>query len=540
MTDFLPEVVAEVPADTFQAALAELTKVLGADAVLTQPEEKAEYRDPYQPEQWKAFWAGAVVQPTTVEQVQAVVRIAAAHRIPLWSQGQGRNNGYGGAAPRVSGGITINFRRMNRVLELNEELGYALVEPGVSFQDLYDAIEAAGADLMVSVPDLGWGSISGNSLDNGLTYLPYGKDQQAVCGLEVVTADGELMRTGMGAMEGNTAWNLYKRSLGPTLDPLFMQGNFGVVTKMGVWLMPKPEVITHVHIDAKRDEDLIPLVDILRRLRLDGTVDGVPCLLNTLLIASTIAPRSHWYEPEEGVIPDEEIDRIAEKIGVGRWHLRLALYGDRPVNEHNLAKVERAFGVIRDVKIRSTTTGPEEWASLPDPSDRVYAGVPNQDWTTMAGWRGGSHGGHMSFTPVIELTGRKVYQLHQWMRAQFESRGIDHTADLIVVGARAMCSVNGLTFDIDDEDATADAYRLIQELVQEAGRLGYGEYRAHLHFMDLAQEQFGFGGHAYRRFVEKIKDAVDPYGILNPGRHGIWPRGRREQRSSDPVPVPEG
>ena len=60
----------------------------------------------------------------------------------------------------------------------------------------------------------------------------------AQCGMEVVLPNGDLMRTGMGAMPGNRAWHVYKRSLGPTLDQLFMQSNYGIVTKMGVWLMP--------------------------------------------------------------------------------------------------------------------------------------------------------------------------------------------------------------------------------------------------------------------------------------------------------------
>ncbi|MBO1902700.1 FAD-binding oxidoreductase [Leucobacter weissii] len=526
---FIPAVRTAADSDEVRAALREIAAAIGEDRVILG-DGGGEYRDPYQPEGWEAFETAGVVQPDRTEDVQAIVRIAAAHGVPVWAQGQGRNNGYGGAAPRVSGGITVNFRRMNRVLEIDEELGYAVVEPGVSFAELYDAVEAAGADLMVSVPDLGWGSMGGNQQDNGLTYLPYGKDWRNICGLEVVTADGGLLRTGMGAMEGNDSWHLYRRSLGPTIEPLFFQGSFGIVTRLGVWLMPKPEAITHVHIDVTRDEDLIPLVDTLRRLRLDGTIDGVPCILNTLLIASTIAPRSHWYEPEEGVIPDRVIDEIAERIGVGRWHLRLALYGDRPVNEHNLAKIERAFGGIPDARIRSTTTGPDEWADLPDPSDRVYAGVPNQDWTTMSGWRGGTHGGHMSFTPVAPLTGRQTYELQMWLKSQFERNGIDHTADLIVVNERSLCSVAGITFDVDDAAATAEAYRVMQELVREAGRIGYGEYRAHLHFMDLAQEQFGYGDHAYRRFVEKIKDAVDPQGILSPGRHGIWPAALRGER----------
>lgn len=65
-------------------------------------------------------------------------------------------------------------------------------------------------------------------------------------------------------------------------------------------------------------------------------------------------------------------------------------------------------------------------------------------------------------------------------------------------------------------------------LVAEAGKLGYGEYRAHLDFMDLAAEQYSFNDHAYRRFCETIKDAVDPQGILSPGRHGIWPAQLRD------------
>jgi len=508
------------------SALSDIAAAIGADRVVTGDGD-GEYRDPFQPPAWDAFATAGVVWPGATEHVQEIVRIAGHHAVPVWAQGQGRNNGYGGAAPRLSGGITINFRRMNRVLSIDEELGYALIEPGASFQEIYDAIEAAGASLMVSVPDLGWGSMGGNQQDNGLTYLPYGKDWRNICGLEVVTADGGLLRTGMGAMDGNASWNLYRRNLGPTIEPLFFQGNFGIVTKLGVWLMPKPEVITHVHVDVRRDENLIPLVDILRRLRLDGTIDGVPCILNTLLIASTIAPRSHWYENEDGVVPEAVIDEIAAKIGVGRWHLRFALYGDRPVNEHRLQKALAAFGAIPDVTIRHTTTEPDEWASLSDPSDRVYAGVPNLDWTGMAGWRGGTHGGHMSFTPVAPLSGRTVYDLQMWLKAKFERNGLDHTADLIVINERSLCSVAGITFDIDDEQATADSYRVMQELVRDAGAIGYGEYRAHLHFMDLAQEQFGFADHAYRRFVEKIKDAVDPQGILSPGRHGIWPAALR-------------
>jgi 4-cresol dehydrogenase (hydroxylating) len=110
--------------------------------------------------------------PDSVEEVQAILRIANEYRIPLWTSSQGRNNGYGGAAPRVSGAVVLSLRRMNRVLEVNEESATALIEPGVRFFDLYDHLRATGSKLWMSVPDLGWGSVVGNTSITDLATPP--------------------------------------------------------------------------------------------------------------------------------------------------------------------------------------------------------------------------------------------------------------------------------------------------------------------------------------------------------------------------------
>src|SRR3954452_13498212 len=308
---------------TLPSAVDAFTAALGADKVITEPEALREWRDPFQHESSDAYAASAVLMPTTVEEIQAILAIANEARVPLWTHGQGRNNGYGGPAPRVSGSVIVSLRNMNRVLEINEELGYAVVEPGVRWFDLYEAIQAGGHKLSVSIPDLGWGSVVGNTLDHGATYMPYGVDMGMQCGMEVVLADGEVIRTGMGAMPGNRAWHVYKRGLGPTPDQLFMQSNFGIVTKMGVWLMPYPEAYMPLWLRVWRDEDLGPVMDTLRALMLDGTIRMGPQILNTVLMGSALSSRDRWWQGE-GPIPEDVIDRMARELDIGRWIMRFA------------------------------------------------------------------------------------------------------------------------------------------------------------------------------------------------------------------------
>ena len=518
---------ASVSESAFSRAIDGFSAALGTDKVLTSDAARADFRDPFQHPASDDYMASAIVMPTTVEEVQEVVRVANEHRVPLWAHARGMNNGYGGPAPRVNGSVIVSLRNMNRVLEVNEESAYAVVEPGASWFDLYNAIQAGGHDLWLSCADIGWGSVVGNSLDNGCTYLPYGADFQAPCGMELVLASGEVLRTGMGALPNSRAWHLYRRGLGPTLEPLFIQSNYGIVTKMGVWLLPKPRSYMPIWIRGWKDDDLGPLSDVMRELLLDRTIEGIPQILNTLLIASVVSDRIDWYDGE-GPIPDDVIDRIARELDIGRWSIRTALYGDEPVVDYRFAKIKEAFSRIPGVTVWGEKRDPDKVAELPDPGERVLAGVPNIDINRMTAWYGGEEGGHIGFSPIAPLTGRDALDVRDLLRGLVEQEaGLDYIAGLNLVNARSFVHVTLVIFDTKDEEKMRGAYDTARLLVREAGKLGYGEYRAHLDFMDLAAEQYSFNDHVYRRFCETIKDAVDPNGILSPGRHGVWPASMR-------------
>ncbi len=158
---------------------------------------------------------------------------------------------------------------------MSEESAHALVEPGVSYFDLYRHIREKGLKLWVDVPDPGWGSPIGNALDHGggRTPLPYRDHFDAHCGMEVVLANGQVVRTGMGAVPGSPLWLQTKYGPGPLLDGIFSQSNFGIVTKMGFWLMPEPEASMSGRIRVPHHDDIVPLVRILSQLMYSNIVD---------------------------------------------------------------------------------------------------------------------------------------------------------------------------------------------------------------------------------------------------------------------------
>ena len=118
-------------------ALERFRKIVGKDWVFTG-EQVASYHDPYPiSNDDRATRRTRPSRPTSIEQVQEIVKVANDSGVPLWPVSRGKNFAYGGAAPVLSGSVVLDLSRMNRILEVNEKFGYALVEPGVSYFDLY-------------------------------------------------------------------------------------------------------------------------------------------------------------------------------------------------------------------------------------------------------------------------------------------------------------------------------------------------------------------------------------------------------------------
>jgi glycolate oxidase len=216
--------------------LGDLASVLPPEGLVTDPDVlDAHRRD-------QASWAAAgtprvLVRPASTSEVQAVLRVASAHRVPVVARGAG--SGLTGGANAVEGGIILSLMRMNRILELDKRGLFAVVQPGV----INAAVKAAAAEqgLWYAPDPASWefSTIGGNLATNagGLCCVKYGVTGDAVLGLEAVLANGSVVRTG-----GRT----HKNVAGYDLTRLFVgsEGTLGIITEATLRLRPRPPQAT--------------------------------------------------------------------------------------------------------------------------------------------------------------------------------------------------------------------------------------------------------------------------------------------------------
>ena len=495
-------------------ALSEWRGVLGEQWVMDSEIERASYLDPFDIEEQDEHASAAALSPADTDQLREVLAIANRRRIPLWPVSMGKNFAYGTAAPEKRGTVILDLKRMNRVLEVNEALGYAVVEPGVSFFDFKEELDRRRSGLWMSGPSHSWGSVIGNALEHGVGYTPYGIHADTICGMEVMLADGTLVRTGFGAVEGSQEWQAYKWPYGPMLDGMFTQSNFAIVTKMGLWLMPEPEEMAGVAIQVPRKESLADLIDTLRPLRLDQTINAAYTLENGWRQITGGSVRDEIYDGP-GAIPADVVARLLDERGRGWWRVTFNLFDHAGGIDLRLERIARAFAAsLPEASIETTRwrKGEEKPAWLRQGVSLAPLGI--------ADWRG-SPGGHTDFAPVTVPVGSRVSEIYEMTEARFLQAGIDPWIGAFGIDTRAIVFVADMFYRRTDAELTARCRALFRQLLKDAEERGVSVYRTHLSFMRDAQAAQNWNGHALPALNARIKAALDPNGIIAPGKQGI-------------------
>lgn len=522
--------------DVFKAAIEDLRANIGGQNVIVNDQETLNdgwylehpnTHDAFHIVDQDELVASAVAYPGSTSDVQTVVRWANKYLITVYPISLGRNVGYGGAAPRVPGGVVVDLgKRMHEILNIDVENASCVVEPGVTYFRLYEEIQKRNLPLWIDPPDLGGGSVLGNAIDRGVGYTPYGDHFANHCGMEVVLPNGELLRTGMGAMPGpdgedNPTWQSFQNAYGPAIDGIFSQSNFGIITKMGFHLMPPANHQSYI-ITFPRDDDFEKIVDIIRPLAQQRILGNIPQLRHVIQeLNITGNPKSNFWEGR-GPMPRDVVAKAAKRLPLGEcsWVFYGAQYGPPEVVASQLNLIKESFA--------SQIAGVRFFLPEDVPSDHylhsralVCAGVPGLAELNWLNWV--PNGAHLFFSPIAPTRGRDARILHTIIAELHSKYGFDLFPTLCIAG-REMHYIANIVYDRGDADQKRRAVGLMRAMIAECATKGFGEYRTHLLFADQVARTYSWGDQALMRFNEMIKDVLDPNGVLAPGRNGIWPR----------------
>lgn len=525
-------------------AVTQWTEILPPESVLTdeailQEYETATYHTPHS--------VVAILKPHNKEQLQQIVKIASKHKAPLYPISTGKNWGYGSSVPTSNNCTIVDLGKMNKILDFDQDLAYVTLEPGVTQKQLYDFLQSKNAPLWIDATgSSSQCSIIGNTLERGFGHTPYGDHFSNVCGLEVILASGESFHTGFGRFSNAEAANVYKWGVGAHLDGLFSQSNFGIISKMTIWLMPAPEYTQVFFCNVNKDE-LSDLVNSLRPLRLNGTLKSAMHIVNAHKAVSAFG-QYPWKEVNDVTpLPNDWLEKQCKKSKIGGWNASGALYGTKAEVALARKKLKNALKHIKSVKffflddrlikIAKMIKKPYQWLTgvdlekaleIVEPLFALKQGIPSNTFLPSTYWRKKTPApaadeadpdkdkcGLLWLAPIAPMTGQHAVILEKIIEDTLIKYGFDPAISMTLLTERCIDSVIAITYDRERPGEEERALTCHDELLKKLIEKGYYPYRLSTHAMG----QLPLPEQGYESAISKIKQSLDPDNIFSPGRY---------------------
>lgn len=527
-------------------ALADWCALLGSDSVLPSQRAAAQYGG------GAPRCIAAALRPTHAQSVQDIVRIAARHRIALHPVSTGRNWGYGGANPPSDDCVVLDLSLLNRIIEVDAELGTATIEPGVTQGQLRAHLDGLGLPLMV--PTTGAGpsvGLVGNALERGYGITPHADHFGAVMAIEAVLPDGSLYRPRLAALGGTRVDRGYKWGIGPYLDGLFSQSNFGVVTQMTIALAQRPPHVEAFYIFLRSKDQLAPALLTLRGLlRSTGGIMGGVNILNGYRLASMTCPYPAEAAARGQPLGADELDGLLRAHKLGAYLVIGSVYGEAPIARAAVKTILRSFAHCSARRVSLTRRKAQLLQRLAQRFPRIAAhfgfgedqaarmlsalnlmdGIPDDVALRLPYWKSGAplpddltrdlrngDRGLIWYSPLVPMTPDAVLAFEEMVTRVCLQHGFEPLITLTSLSDRCFDSSVPLLFDPRVPDEKNRAELCYRTLFDEGRKLGMVPYRMgsqSFHLLD-AQDDPGLvvGRH--------LKRLLDPDNIISPGRYNL-------------------
>lgn len=514
--------------------------IVGAENVLSVPENLESYTTATF-EQTNAVLG--VVKPSSREEVQSCVRLANSAGVSLYPVSRGRNAGYGSRAPTSDRCVILDLSRMNRILEYDEKLAYVVVEPGVSFIQLFQYLRKRDSSLYLSVTGgPGDGSIIGNIAERGLGSGFYADRHENCCALEVVLPDGDCLSTGYARYPGARAKNVHRAGVGPGLDGLFIQSNLGIITKLTLWLMPIPEAFHTFTFSLARGEQFERTIDALRSLLLHGLVRSTYLFLWNDY--KQLSGRTRYPGAEAAgrtPLPDEIRLRIrsgndwggmgaiyagsVERAWAERRQIEDGLRGvvDKlTFNERRREEIAALWKVLAGDE-RILSPGYQAPYSL---IEGILLGIPTNANLATVYWRKSSlptgewnpekdRCGTYALTLALPFNGADVAVAARIIEEEYTRGGYEPQMGLSRLKERSLDLISFLVYDRDIEGEDRRAHEVYKQTIASLAAEGIYPCRLSIKSMSALPDPADDS----REFMRRIRAAIDPHRAIAPGRY---------------------
>ena len=491
-----------------------------------------------------------MLRPRSSAAIPSILHIAQAYRVPLYPVSTGRNWGYGSTCPPGNGGVVLDLSGLNAILEVDAELGTATIEPGVTQGQLRDYLDRHGLPLMV--PTTGAGpttSLVGNALERGYGVTPHGDHFGAVMSLEAVLPNGQIYRPTLSTLGGQRVDRLYKWGVGPYLDGLFAQGNFGVVTQATIALARRPPRVEAFYIFLEGREQLAPAILALRGLlqSIGGLLGGVN-VLNGYRLASMTCRYPTDVLHSGIALPTERLHRLLGAQRLGRYLIMGCAYGEPQIIDAAIKTVMRAFTRCSGRRLSLTRRRAEVVKRIADrfpgiarklglgQASRMISalnlleGIPDDIALRLVHWKSAQeapadlsdamlHGSRslLWYAPLVPLVPSDVLAYEDMVTRVCLDHHFEPLITLTTLSDRCFDSSVPILFDRSSKEETSRAYRCYEQLFDEGRRMGLLPYRVGSSFFG----KLAAGTDPALDLARALKRQIDPDNVLAPGRYNL-------------------
>jgi len=446
-----------------------LKAIVGKDNVHTEKSDKITHS--YDATR-KSYLPDVVVYAESTEQVSEIVKLANSHLIPILARGAG--SGFTGGTLPIKGGIVLVLTKMDRILGIDTDNLIAIVEPGVVTSLLQKEVEKVGLFYPPDPASKDFSTLGGNVAEcaGGPRCVKYGVTKDYILGLEVVTATGEIIRTGGKTLKNVVGYDLTKLFVGS-------EGTLGVITEVVIKLLPKPE--------AKKTM-------LVQFETIHGAARGVAEIIRAKIIPTTL---EFLDAATIGCIRDISPIPLPEEC---RAVLIIEVDGDSEVIERQAARIMEVIqplGVL-DTRMASTADESEEiWQVRRNVSSSLRKVNPDK------------------FNEDIVVPRSKVPDMISALEELSEKYGVP----IVNFGHAGDGNIHvNIMVDLAEEGMEDTVHKVMDDIFRSAlalegsisGEHGIGTSKMNYLGMEIDSATVGY--------MQRIKTAFDPNNILNPGK----------------------